>query len=139
MTVGYYKCSKCGKSKTKKGFYFAKSGRNKGYIVQPCKKCNNKLSKIKYQSVLNKERYKGYHLKSKYHIDLDRHKKMYAGQNGKCLVCGCPTDYDKIVVDHDHKTGKIRGLLCAFCNTLTGYAESHPERIEQVKRYLGVY
>ncbi len=52
-----------------------------------------------------------------------------------CTICGigAPT---KLVVDHNHSTGAVRGLLCQACNTFVGYVECHPERLRKVVRYL---
>jgi hypothetical protein len=39
-------------------------------------------------------------------------------------------------IDHDHQTGKVRGLLCGFCNSLLGYAKDDPATLESAIRYL---
>ena len=41
-----------------------------------------------------------------------------------------------LCVDHDHETGKIRGLLCLRCNTLLELIEQNPQRVENLQRYL---
>jgi hypothetical protein len=49
--------------------------------------------------------------------------QLLAKQGGKCAICGCSkrTAKDRrLAVDHDHNTGKIRGLLCSKCNTAIG-------------------
>jgi len=66
------------------------------------------------------------HLKRHYGITLDEYNSMYVSQDGKCKICGGDTpnrnwkdgriQYMKLFVDHDHKTGRIRGLLCNTCN-----------------------
>ena len=51
---------------------------------------------------------------------IDMTVKKYANllkkQKGVCAICGKPPKGLKLAVDHDHKTGRIRGLLCAYCN-----------------------
>ena len=41
---------------------------------------------------------------------------MLAEQGGGCAICGAPPKTRRLHVDHDHKTGEIRGLLCYRCN-----------------------
>lgn len=56
-------------------------------------------------------------LKRRYGITLEEYEKMFAEQDGKCAICKgvCPTGRN-LAVDHDHDTGKVRGLLCSRCN-----------------------
>lgn len=51
-----------------------------------------------------------------------------------CQICGrCGND----VVDHDHKTGRVRGVLCRDCNLALGFFRDDPRKLEQAIRYLG--
>ncbi len=56
------------------------------------------------------------HLLVSYGLTMPQHKQMYLDQDGCCLLCDKSTEYSKIHTDHDHKTGQVRGLLCARCN-----------------------
>lgn len=47
--------------------------------------------------------------------------------NGKCAICG--KEKDKLCIDHDHKTGEVRGLLCIKCNSNLGWYENNKEKI----------
>lgn len=60
-------------------------------------------------------------------------KEMYDRQCGRCLVCG---EHKKLAVDHDHKTGLIRGLLCSQCNTAIGLLKDSPELMRTLARYV---
>jgi len=53
------------------------------------------------------------HLKHRYGISLDEFNRMLADQEGRCAVC---VEQRKLCVDHDHETGRVRGLLCRRCN-----------------------
>lgn len=57
-------------------------------------------------------------LKSKYGLTLEDRERMLAAQTGCCKICAKPEGVFKspLCVDHDHETGKIRGLLCPSCN-----------------------
>lgn len=61
----------------------------------------------------------------KYGMTLEDYDKMFVAQNGQCAICQKHQSELKhtLVVDHNHKTGKIRGLLCNRCNTLLGHIE----------------
>lgn len=70
---------------------------------------------------------------------------MLGQQGGKCLGGhgGLVTNKEDVVgalmlavVDHDHVTGKVRGLLCRQCNSALGFAGDNPERLERLARYL---
>lgn len=67
-----------------------------------------------------------FHLKS-YGLTLEQHASMLAEQGGLCAICRCPPADEKkpLHIDHDHKTGKVRALLCSGCNTRVA-AHEHP-------------
>ena len=67
-------------------------------------------------------------------IDYDR---LYQIQQGKCAICKKhSTEFKRnLAVDHDHKTGKIRGLLCYRCNAILGHYENK-DFINSIKNYL---
>jgi len=66
------------------------------------------------------------------------HKKLRPSlietYGNRCMVCGVSGEEVKLLVDHDHQTGVIRGLLCPSCNTLLGYHSL--KFFESVVRYL---
>ncbi len=51
----------------------------------------------------------------------------------ECVICG---DKGKLVVDHDHVTGKIRGMLCNHCNRGLGHFRDNPMFLEFAAQYL---
>ena len=62
---------------------------------------------------------------------------MLIAQRGLCAICQAPPDgqWKVLCVDHDHETGKVRGLLCVTCNTMLGRLEN---RMESVMNYLEI-
>lgn len=58
---------------------------------------------------------------------------MVANQKGLCKLCELPK---KLVVDHCHETGKVRGLLCRNCNLLIGHAKEDIVILQNAINYL---
>lgn len=85
-----------------------------------------------------------YRLKKEYGLTLEQYDAMKAAQGGKCAICDRthsqlqPTKIqgDRLHVDHDHKTGKVRGLLCHHCNMVLGHLGDNIERMQTAIRYL---
>lgn len=74
-------------------------------------------------------------LRREYGITLEEYEAMLAAQQGKCAACAAPLDCGKLThIDHDHLTGRVRGVLCHPCNLTAGYLES--ERRGLVETYL---
>ena len=59
---------------------------------------------------------------------------MFKEQNGRCLICGLESQ--KLCLDHDHKTNKIRGLLCRNCNAALGILQDDPALCCAAANYL---
>ena len=72
-------------------------------------------------------------LKYRYGITRTDHTAMLLKQDGRCAVCGCE---DKLVVDHDHATGEVRGLLCNGCNVGLGQFRDNPYLLARAADYL---
>jgi hypothetical protein len=60
------------------------------------------------------------HLVEKYNLTLKDKEVLYAQQNKMCKICDSQLPIEKLVVDHCHDSGKVRGLLCDRCNTVLG-------------------
>lgn len=68
-------------------------------------------------------------LQLQYGIGLKEYNDMLVRQDYKCLICDKPSA-KKLVVDHCHAKGHIRGLLCASCNMRLGWYEMNKDRID---------
>lgn len=76
-------------------------------------------------------------LKIEYGMTLEDFKLLLAGQGGKCAVCRKKLARNRHThVDHDHKTGKVRGILCSGCNLGLGHFKENREALLAAAAYL---
>jgi len=92
-----------------------------------------------------KERRRARFIEREYGLSEDEHAAMLEDQEHRCAACGYPqtgrNQYGPLPlhVDHSHRTGKVRGLLCLQCNAAIGHLQDDPERAEAVARYLRLH
>lgn len=95
------------------------------------RKNKKKIAKYKQeheQEIRNKE------MQYRYGITFTEYSKMLKNQGNVCKICGgINPGGNRLAIDHDHKTGKIRGLLCIKCNIKIGWYEVLKDNIA---RYL---
>jgi dCMP deaminase len=117
--------------------------------IMRCKKCRNKKQRqnfiekhgttpAKTYGPRYKEQNRDRALKRTYGISLKDYGNILTLQGGGCAICKVkPTDSDKnFPVDHDHKTGQIRGILCRRCNMVLGQLKDDPGNIRSAVSYL---
>lgn len=76
-------------------------------------------------------------LQSKYNMSTDDYGALSEQQNDCCLICGLHSnDCGKLVVDHNHLTGKVRGLLCDRCNLGMGCLRDDKRLLQNAVKYL---
>lgn len=79
------------------------------------------------------------YLKRTYGITLEEYEKLHRAQSGRCAICN---EMDRgqrlyrLVVDHDHDSGQVRGLLCSTCNSALGLLKDNPAVIRRAADYL---
>lgn len=78
-----------------------------------------------------------------YGLSKDRFEEIRAAQHGVCAICNRPetrrtrtTTASDLCVDHDHSTGKVRGLLCVKCNAAIGHLNDDPVLARSLAAYL---
>ena len=125
-------CSKCKKTKNFKEFY--PDNRNRNNLSSFCKTCYSDASRQYYKN--NRDKILENIRKQKYNLDAITHSQMLEEQNGVCAICKLPPTGKTLGVDHNHKTGKVRGLLCLNCNFLLGFAKETIENLKAAIRYL---
>ena len=90
----------------------------------------------------NKQRRKAYsfawNLRVKFGLTPDQYQILLETQQGHCLICSKTKDDigRNLSVDHDHKTGRIRGLLCDNCNVGLGHFFDSPSLLKRAADYL---
>jgi hypothetical protein len=116
------KCARCNKEKEESEFpngdWYCRRCDNLNY-------CNDlpHAKKRKYQDIFRK-----------YDITKREYDAMYKKQKGTCAICKeVPS---RIMVDHCHETGKVRGLLCGGCNTAIGIFKDNPDTMKSAIKYI---
>lgn len=76
-----------------------------------------------------------YQLRTRYNMTKEEYETILLSQNNCCAICKGKCTR-KFAVDHDHDTGKIRGLLCNKCNRGLGLFLDNPSFLEEAASYL---
>lgn len=103
----------------------------------------NRAGYHKEYYLLNKERYRQRArkraLKVKYNLTTEQYQELYDKQDYRCAICNEHEDETarkKLVVDHCHTTGNVRGLLCNNCNSGLGLFRDDLSLLIKAKKYL---
>lgn len=108
-------------------------------IRSRCKLCRKAEDKITQHTPKEKMRQRNKWLRTQYGIDLSEYNRLFQIQGGMCAVCKIHQSQlnKSLCVDHNHQTGKVRGLLCPTCNSQVIVAvEYYRHLIETAKVYL---
>jgi hypothetical protein len=117
---------------------FAKNKAKKDGLQERCKSCRSgHYQKVKHlRPKPTTEQRRRYLIKS-YGLTVAQYELILKNQNNSCAICktkewGKPSPS----IDHCHKTSKVRGLLCNFCNRGLGFFNDDIERLENAKKYV---
>lgn len=77
-----------------------------------------------------------YHLAHKYGMSPEDYRRMHDAQGGTCAICHSEGNRQGLCVDHSHRTGRVRGLLCGPCNAAIGLMKDSEERLRAAASYL---
>lgn len=142
-------CTGCGLVKEITQFYIKKSSR-KGYASQ-CKTCQEKYwetddykqkhserAKQWYKTPRGKRVWLNSYYRRHFGITIEEYERLLSEQNSRCGICEtekCATG-KSFAVDHDHTTGRVRGLLCKKCNLALGFLEDDTSRMQRAINYM---
>lgn len=135
-------CKICNQPKPLTEFYQTiRNGSPYGYHGK-CKSCYVKKQQENYDPIKKRDE----NLKRVYGIGIDEYNTLLEKQNNRCAICestdpkgrksGRGGGVDVFYVDHDHKTGNVRGLLCNICNRTMGYVGENSGVLEEMIKYL---
>lgn len=130
----------CNICKNKKSFSeFSKSNAPRGDGYQyTCRECNTLEKRKWYEQNQNKNRNTKY--QKKFGISLNDALDILKKQKGLCGICKLPIEMGpKTHLDHNHKTGKIRGFLCQKCNHGLGLFQDSEDFLKSAVKYLKKY
>lgn len=138
-------CKNCGKLKRLTSFFKTPTGRD-GFS-KICKVCIKNKTKTPKKSKIKKklndkyESQREYYLKNTFGISLEEYNDLYTKQRGCCWICEISQleSGKTLHIDHNHKTGKIRGLLCSNHNTGLGMFNDNIELLENAIEYLKIH
>jgi hypothetical protein len=129
VPVGSRWCPDCDTFKSLSDFPRNRSG--KAGHGSYCKPCHNKRGRENV--IKNHGSTRNYHLMGRYGITAAEYERMLAEQGGVCAACRLvPPKH----VDHDHKTGRVRGVLCSGCNQALGNIQDDVRRLRGLIDYL---
>lgn len=147
-------CTKCEQEYPATVEFFRKESRSPAGLHSWCRKCKDTYEKawrianpdkcrknVTAWQKANPEKFKSAQrrgdLRRSYGITVEQYDQVFEIQGGVCAICGgVNLDGRRLFVDHNHETGKIRGLLCLPCNYALGYLKESPELFIKALHYL---
>lgn len=149
-------CTKC--KEVKKIEEFNKDKRKKDGLTCHCKSCvraytlqSRLYTDLDYRNTMakkwklaNPQKVRAQWIQQIYKLSWDTYEYLFYEQSGACAICSTPLKLhagiehgvEVAVVDHNHTTGKVRGLLCTKCNTALGLLKDSPSILHRAQIYL---
>lgn len=123
--TGKMRCAKCGEEKSIDQFPSKGKHRDGVPRYSYCKPCHSTYQRIQK-------------LARQFNLTVEDYETIFNFQGGVCGACKRPPIPGKarLAVDHNHKTGLIRGLVCAWCNRVMGLLRDDADRFASMATYL---
>lgn len=113
-------CTRCKKEKPATAEFFPLHNKKKNGLDSWCRDC-----RATYRNANCRGKFRG--------VISDEKLQFLKDTTKECVICGSE---EKLVVDHDHATGKVRGMLCNHCNRGLGHFKDSPMLLEFAAQYL---
>lgn len=135
-------CRSCGEAKPDEDFHRGPHGEGRR---PDCKPCANAKRRARYATAGGRDISYGQVLRREYGLTLAEYGDMLRRQAHRCAICRRPqhslvskggTETRRLMVDHDHVTGAIRGLLCHRCNQLVWAIEDNHTTLDAIRQYV---
>lgn len=135
-------CGDCKEAKAQTDF-LAYKAKGKEYRKRICKSCYSDRNKDWFKT--NQAYRRRYDVRRRngrrayaHGITLEQFEAILKRQSGKCPICLKDLDINSRFthVDHDHKTGRVRGALCHWCNVALGHFKDNPAALKRAYNYL---
>lgn len=123
-------CNKCHRPFPVDSFYADK--RYKNGVYPYCQECR----KGYWRDDDRRAKRKLYDMLRRYGVTEAHYKELVASQDGKCAICCTEPESRQLHIDHDHKSGKVRGLLCHKCNNGIGLFSDSVQLLTSAVDYL---
>ena len=114
------KCTRCKKEKPETSEFFPFHNKKRNGLDSWCRECRNS-----YRSEIRRGQYRS--------MLSDNSLRNIIANTFECTICG---DETALVVDHDHKTNEVRGMICNRCNKGLGLFRDNPDLLEFARIYL---
>lgn len=128
-------CTRCKKTSDVK-YVCEKCGNTDMRFSGNCRKCHNDRMRAYYRK--DPSRFLKINRKALYNITDEEYQNKLRNQIGTCAICNRPPNgrWKSLHVDHDHTSGKFRGLLCSNCNIALGLVREDVSILRNMESYL---
>jgi len=117
-----------------------KQEKRKSYKAKYFQENKERILLRRKNSPISREKSRQYNFKYSYGVTLEEYEIRLQNQDYKCLICESVHDpsspHKRLYIDHDHVSGKVRGLLCQRCNSALGLLDDSRKLIQKAMEYL---
>lgn len=141
MGIIFRVCRQC--EQMKESYFLCQKNSNSDGLDNLCKDCRKKEVTTSYNKRKGKmsQKWASYNLRRYFNgipaaIAWMEYEQLLIKADYKCQICGGKDSTKRLAIDHDHNTGKIRGVLCSKCNRALGYLNDNKELLQKAIAYL---